>query len=104
MYGINAIDSNPLVGGATYAYEKGWFTPEAAIKGGAAFIGSGYVNKGQDTLYKMRWNPLYAATYGKASHQYATDIAWAYKQTSKMYELYQLLSEYKIVLDIPRYK
>ncbi|WP_139892146.1 N-acetylglucosaminidase [Bacillus sp. D386] len=104
MYGINAIDSNPLVGGATYAYEMEWFTPEAAIKGGAAFIGNGYVNRGQDTLYKMRWNPLYAATYGTASHQYATDIAWAYKQTSRMYQLYQLLDEYHIVLDIPRYK
>ena len=104
MYGINAIDSAPLYGGATYAYEKGWFTPEAAIKGGAAFIGNGYVNKGQDTLYKMRWNPLFASLNNYASHQYATDIGWAYKQTSKMYELYQLLDEYHIVLDIPRYK
>ena len=65
------------------AYNAGWTTPELAVVGGAAFIGNGYVSKGQDTLYKMRWNPQFASNNGYASHQYATDIAWAYKQTSK---------------------
>ena len=104
MYGINAKDSCPLECGASYAYEQGWFSPDAAIIGGAAFIGEGYVNKGQDTLYKMRWNPDFAAKNNYASHQYATDIGWAYKQTSRMYELYSLLDEYLLVLDVPRYK
>src|SRR5699024_6096975 len=43
MYGIGAIDSNPLEGGAVRAYEEGWFTPEASIIGGAQFIGNNYV-------------------------------------------------------------
>ncbi|MCM3179014.1 GW dipeptide domain-containing protein [Cytobacillus horneckiae] len=104
MYGIGARDACPLECGAAYAYDSGWFTPESAIIGGAAFIGNGYVNNGQDTLYKMRWNPDFAAKYNYASHQYATDIGWAFKQTSKMYEIYEMLETYTIILDIPRYK
>ncbi|UOQ94424.1 PA14 domain-containing protein [Halobacillus shinanisalinarum] len=104
MYGIGAYDSCPLSCGAKYAYDAGWFTPEAAIKGGAAFIGQGYVNKGQDTLYKMRWDPDFAAQYGRFGHQYATDIGWASKQTWKMEQLYGLLESYSITLEIPRYQ
>lgn len=104
MYGIGAKDSCPLECGTEYAYNAGWFTPEQAIIGGASFIGKGYVQAGQDTLYKMRWNPSFAERNGYASHQYATDIGWALKQTSRMNELYGLLDSYKITLDIPRYK
>src|SRR5690625_881942 len=104
MYGIGARDNCPLECGSKYAYEAGWFTPEAAIKGGAAFVGNNYLGVGQDTLYKMRWNPAFAAKNGYASHQYATDIGWASKQTTRMYELYNLLDGYNLSLDIPKYK
>ncbi|WP_062351684.1 PA14 domain-containing protein [Bacillus kwashiorkori] len=104
MFGIGAKDSCPNTCGAQYAYDAGWFTPEAAIEGGAAFIGKGYVDRGQDTLYKMRWNPEFAAKNNYASHQYASDIGWAYKQTSKMNELFNLLDLYSITFDIPVYK
>lgn len=43
MYGIGAYDSNPNYLGAKYAYEQQWFTPEAAIIGGA----------------KIHWQQLY---------------------------------------------
>ncbi|WP_082683611.1 SH3 domain-containing protein [Fictibacillus sp. FJAT-27399] len=103
MYGIGAVDSDPINMGAKRAYEEGWFTPEAAIIGGAQFISNDYIQAGQDTLYKMRWNPLAASLTGKATHQYATDIGWASKQTTQMYNLYKLLSSYKLILDIPAY-
>ncbi|MFC4558012.1 PA14 domain-containing protein [Virgibacillus kekensis] len=104
MYGIGAKDSCPLECGAQYAYDAGWFTPESAIIGGAQFIGEGYVNNGQDTLYKMRWNPEAAAKYGYATHQYATDIGWAWKQTSTMNNIFSLLESYSISFEIPQYK
>ncbi|WP_077329239.1 GW dipeptide domain-containing protein [Virgibacillus siamensis] len=104
MYGIGARDECPLSCGAQYAYDAGWFTPEKAIIGGAAFVSNNYVGEGQNTLYKMRWNPLFADTYGYASHQYASDIGWAYKQTYGMYNLYNLLSSYNLVFDIPVYR
>ncbi|MDN4075070.1 SH3 domain-containing protein [Fictibacillus terranigra] len=104
MYGIGAVDRDPINMGAKRAYDEGWFTPRAAIIGGAKFISKDYIQAGQDTLYKMRWNPLAASLTGTATHQYATDIGWASKQTTQMYNLYKLLSSYKLILEIPAYK
>ncbi|WP_445488675.1 SH3 domain-containing protein [Niallia sp. 03133] len=104
MYGIGAYDNSAITSGAKYAYNAGWFTPEAAIIGGAKFIAQGYINAGQDTLYKMRWNPNAAGNEGVATHQYASDIGWAAKQVSQIYNLYNLLNSYTIKLEIPEYK
>lgn len=105
MFGIGAYDSAPETLGSVYAYNQGWFTPEDAIIGGAKFIGEGYIDRGQDTLYKMRWNLDFDEKRGYyASHQYASDIGWAYKQTSKMNELYNMLDSYSLVFEIPVYK
>lgn len=103
MFGIGAVDSNPIGGGSRRAYEQGWTTPEKAIIGGAAFIGNNYVKAGQNTLYKMRWNPDAMETYGKASHQYATDIGWAYKQVNTISNLYDAIGITARRLDIPVY-
>lgn len=103
MYGIGAYDSDPLKYGSERAYEEKWFTPEEAIIGGAAFIGTNYVKAGQNTLYKMRWNPETMDTHGYASHQYATDIGWAYKQVSTIQNLYKSIGIDVKHVDIPVY-
>lgn len=110
VYGIGAIDSDPIGGGAKTAYEKGWFTVEDAIIGGAKFIGEDYI-KGknsagtvQNTIYKMRWNPEAMDKLKKASHQYATDIGWAYKQINNIYNIYNSIGISNIQLEIPKYK
>jgi len=100
MYGIGAVDSCPIECGAKRAFEEGWTTPYKAIIGGASFIGNSYIKSGQNTLYKMRWNPAQMEN-GRASHQYATDVGWASKQVSSLYNLYQKLNFYKLTLDIP---
>lgn len=100
MYGYGAYDSCPLTCGAQTAYEEGWFTPEQAIIGGAELISSGYIYRDgfqQDTLYKMRWNP-------EGYHQYATDIGWAAKQVSSIFNLYSLLDNYTLYFDQPYYE
>ena len=102
MFGIGAIDSDPLAGGAIRAYQEGWFTPADAIKGGAKFVGQNYVNNSthkQDTLYKMRWNPQ-----NPGVHQYATDIAWATKQVTIIEDLYNQLTNPNMHFNIPVYK
>ncbi|WP_185367612.1 PA14 domain-containing protein [Listeria booriae] len=99
MYGIGAVDSNPLKGGSEYAYKQGWDTPEKAIIGGAQFVAQNYVSKGQDTLYKMRWNPA-----NPGVHQYATDIKWATSQTTSMYNIYSLLTSYIQNFEVPKYQ
>jgi beta-N-acetylglucosaminidase/uncharacterized protein YjdB len=109
MYGVGALDQCPEECGAKTAYEKGWFTPYDAIVGGAFFIDNGYLGGNnyydvvQNTIYEMRWNPEVMATLGGAGHQYATDIGWAYKQVSTMYEVYKI-QPYSLILEIPVYK
>ena len=104
MYGIGAYDSCPLKCGADRAAQEGWYSPEDAIIGGAAFIGNDYIKSGQNTLYKIRWNPQSMVRYGYASHQYASDIGWAAKQVNTMYDLYKLLDQFVLRLEVPQYK
>ena len=104
MYGIGATDDDPIINGAKFAYQNGWFTPEEAIIGGAEYIARRYIHAGQDTLYKMRWNPAGAVAFGEAVHQYATDIGWAAKQVYRIFSLYELLETYEIILEIPKFK
>jgi len=99
VFGINALDSNPDKYGSEYAYKQGWFTLEDAIIGGTKFISSNYINNSnikQDTLYKMRWNPDKPAT-----HQYATDVVWAYKQISNIKKLFDKCLNAVKIFEIP---
>ncbi|WP_124220952.1 SH3 domain-containing protein [Aquisalibacillus elongatus] len=95
MYGIHAFNSCPTECGAKKAYKEGWFTPEKAIIGGAKFIREEWIDRGQDTLYKMKWNPD-----NPGSHQYATHIKWAELQTY-YYDLFDFDVQ---IYDIPVYK
>ncbi|MBY7144656.1 SH3 domain-containing protein [Virgibacillus sp. NKC19-3] len=104
MYGVGAFDGCAVECGAKRAYDEGWTTPRKAIVGGAKFIGNNYVKSGQNTIYKMRWNPESMDLNGQASHQYATDIGWASKQIDTMYNLYQQFDLSLMYLDIPSYK
>ena len=56
----------------TFARNKGWTSPAKAIMGGASFVRKDYINKGQNTLYRIRWNPKNPTT-----HQYATAMSGA---------------------------
>ncbi|MBD1221407.1 SH3 domain-containing protein [Virgibacillus halodenitrificans] len=98
VFGIGAVDKNPDVLGSIRAYREDWFNVSKAIIGGSQFIANGYINKGQNTLYKMRWNPENPAT-----HQYATHAAWAELQTNRMFQIYELLETYTLTFDVPRY-
>lgn len=98
MYGTAAYDGSAVSSGAQYAYDKGWFTPELAIVGGAEFVAKNYIARGQDTLYKMRWNPD-----DRGVHQYATHVSWAISQTTKMANIYNLLNSYTLVFDVPKF-
>lgn len=88
FFGIKADDDNALEHGAKHAYKQKWNTPEDAIVGGANYIAQDYIAKGQDTLYKMRWNPE-----NSGSNQYATDVGWAVKQTNNIKRVYDMLQD-----------
>jgi beta-N-acetylglucosaminidase len=102
MFGIGAYDLDANKFGSERAYTEKWFTPEAAIVGGVKFISTQYINNSnykQNTLYKMRWNPERPAT-----HQYATDIAWSYKQSYRIKDFMDECTNAKLQFEIPQYK
>ncbi|MGD8164530.1 glucosaminidase domain-containing protein [Pantoea sp. FN0307] len=105
MYGIGAVDGDAINSGAKYAYKMGWDTPEKAIDGGAKWMSEKFINNGsygQNTLYKMRWNPA-----SPGVHQYATDINWAVAQTKniKIFLIHsQIPSYHMIYLNINNFK
>lgn len=99
MYGIGAYDSDPIGKGAAFAKKMGWTTPEKAIEGGAKWIAEEYIGKGQNTIYKMKWNPDNPGT-----HQYATDMGWAVKQTSNIKKLYDQFPTAKLSFEVPQYQ
>lgn len=101
LFGVHAHDGNPNKFGSEYAYKQGWFSVDEAIAGGAEYIGSSYINSStynQNTLYKMRYN------VDKRWHQYATDIAWAYKQIKNINLLLESCENAKPIYEIPVYQ
>lgn len=102
FFGIGAFDVEPNLNGTKRAYENEWFTPEEAIMGGAKWVSLQYINNPngkQDTLYKMRWNPEKPGT-----HQYATDVSWAYKQITRMKNIMSQVKSPVLTFEIPKYK
>lgn len=97
-FGIGAYDSNPNYA-MTFARNKGWTSPAKAIMGGASFVRKDYINKGQNTLYRIRWNPKNPAT-----HQYATAIEWCQHQASTIAKLYKQIGLKGIYFTRDKYK
>jgi beta-N-acetylglucosaminidase len=101
LFGIGAYDADPIRLGSEYAYTKGWFSVGEAIAGGADWISKYYINNSsynQNTLYKMRWNPNITGT-----HQYATDIGWASKQTNNIKAIMDKFTNANLYFDVPKY-
>ncbi len=98
MYGVGAYDGVAVSEGTRFAAQNNWDTPEAAIIGGAAFTSTNFFSRGQDTLYKMRWNPQ-----SPGEHQYATAINWAETQASLIYKMAVKSPDNTIYFDCPIY-
>ncbi|MEX6101962.1 N-acetylmuramoyl-L-alanine amidase [Mammaliicoccus sciuri] len=99
VFGVGAIDKNALYGGIKYAQQAGWNTPEKAILGGAQFIANNYIKSGQNTLYKMRFNPQ-----NPGVHQYATGIDFAKSNAKRISDFYQQIQTDGQYYDVDQYK
>ena len=104
LFGIGARDHAPRLLGTTYAYKKGWTTPEKAIFGAAEFISLNYINSPkyqQNTPFKIKYNQLSANQW----HQYATTPWYAYEIGNYMHRFAYLYDDdQEFLLDIPVYK
>ncbi|MBN1775638.1 MAG: cadherin-like beta sandwich domain-containing protein [Clostridiales bacterium] len=64
-----------------------WTSPELAIKGGALWIASSYVDIGQDTLYFQKFDVIDNED-GLFKHQYAQNISMAFSESSRYFSTY----------------
>jgi len=96
MFGIGAYDNSAEYSGSRKAYNEGWTSVEQAIIGGAGWISKFYINAGQNTLYKILWNPENPGT-----HQYATACDWATLQALNLDKLFRLFPDCIRTYDIP---
>lgn len=85
------------------SYGRPWNSAYKAIMGGSQFIGSSYINRGQDTLYTQKFNVTYTASlYG---HQYMTNVQAPSTEARSVYNAYSAngLIHSPLVFKIPVY-
>lgn len=110
-YNIGANDSSTgqaIANGLRWAssgttYLRPWTSISKAIQGGAQYIATSYINKGQNTLYLQKFNVVYAPLY---SHQYMTNVMAPTSEARTQYNSYQNLGimNGKYVFYIPVYQ
>ena len=95
FYNIGAFTgANPIASGLKWCksgsgYSRPWNTPMKSINGGAAYIGSKYINCGQNTIYFERFNVNRSSKYGLYSHQYMTNVYGAAAEAMLTANAYQ---------------
>lgn len=102
-----ANGNNAIINGLIYAssgttYNRPWNTRYASILGGAQYLGSGYINQGQDTLYYQKFD-LVGIPY---NHQYMTHILAPSLEGPRMSEAYseKMKQDTALVFKLPVYK
>ena len=81
-----STDAEIIQNGAKYAYDKHWFTPETCILGSASFLNSGYLSKGQTTLYFQKYNVVNAPYF---ENQYMQNIRAANDEGARISNEYK---------------
>ena len=111
FYNIGANDSangGAIANGLRWAssgttYLRPWTSISKAIRGGAQYIATSYINKGQNTLYLQKFNVVYAPLF---SHQYMTNVMAPSSEAKLKYNSYNTMGIIKdaCVFYIPVYK
>lgn len=90
FYNIGAYSGEDnYLKGLEYAKNHGWNSVQKAITGGAKFIGSSYINKGQDTIYFQKFNVSSNKKYNAYTHQYQTNIMAPETESASIYKSYK---------------
>ncbi len=110
FYNIGATSGKkPVLNGLKWAsegtdYLRPWTDPYRSIVGGSMFIGSKYINVGQNTVYLEKFNVTPKDRY---NHQYMTNVEAATSEAAKIKKAYEesgLLEKTPLVFSIPVYK
>lgn len=108
FYNIGATSGkNPAVRGLQWAskgttYLRPWTDPYRSIVGGAEYIGTSYISKGQNTGYLQKFNMTSNQRY---AHQYMTNVEAAYSEAIKTKQAYaESMDKTPIIFSIPVYE
>ncbi len=83
-----ARDGNGASNDIKSKYLIPWNTKERAITGGAIFIGSSYINLGQDTIYLQKFHVVSSNSGSLFWHQYMTNVLAPYSEAKTIYNGY----------------
>lgn len=99
--GLNFAKNGNATTSKDLKYLIPWTNPFRSILGGSYYIGSGYINRGQDTIYLQKFNVTSTSTY---YHQYMTNVEAPYAEGKKVLTAYSgMLEDTPIVFSIPIY-
>lgn len=98
--GLNYAKNGSTSASTNELYMIPWNSQYKSIVGGSQFIGSSYINRGQDTIYLQKFNVTPTATY---THQYMANVEAAYSESIKTYSAYSGMTDLPIVFSIPVY-
>lgn len=85
------------------SYGKPWNTIEKSINGGAEFLSSGYISKGQATLYYQKWD-ISPTSKTRYTHQYMANITAPATEALKIAQVYKKMTtiyDQKLTFQIP---
>lgn len=111
FYNIGAVSSDdPIRPALIYAkststdptknFMRPWDSQYKAILGGAEWIVSGYISRGQDTLYLQRFDLIDNAD-GLYSHQYMTSTQAPVSEAIRLRAAYDQLTDLPLMFSIP---
>ena len=88
------------------SYLRPWTVLTTAIRGGAQFISSTYIGRGQNTIYYQKFNTSSYSVYAPYAHEYMTNVRGAASEASIAHDGYarmELLDDTPFVFLIPVY-
>ena len=83
-----ARDGNGASEATKNKYLIPWNTKERAITGGGIFIGSSYINIGQNTIYLQKFHVYDTNNSELFWHQYMTNVLAPYSESNIIYKVY----------------
>ena len=87
---IKATGGDVVGNALKHAKSEGWDNPEKSIKGGAKFIASSYISRGQSTLYLQKFD-VDNSDGSLYYHQYMQNVSAAYSEGNTVRASYEVM-------------